>query len=492
MENETKKFVNNKFSFKKLSADKKAELLDLQSGERENVFVFTKKPSVIYWILIAGALIWFVNLFFSSRNMIWESWMLWLNAAISLIAAVVLFFSLSKVLTILSKKRDGYIFTQDEFFNIKDDCVQVTNLKAIEAVQLKEDIGILEVWQGTHEDHIKYGDFADASKLERLFDEWKPEAKNNFTANIDEKKCEYNPAGKFGFIGGLLIVSILLAAGLTYAAHLSNRQYDDEDRWGVAQRGGTIGDFEQYLKIHPTGSHSKEAEEKISASLGKIKSNYEATPKKNSNPEAVAAMNAVLNDIIEHRRRTLYVKVTEKRNLDPEVITQMESEYGYNIEEYAYSAPATNEKFRREKVLNDIKVLLRNIIKDGAVNIELVDEIPAESPSIEVKYDINSIKYFYRFRFASGTGITVHYYPGLEVVFDFSLKSGDAKTQFGITHSELPGNINAGIFRNDDAENYSFDKVLFGKISENFANHLEQQLGLEEIEVSRLAVKRIE
>lgn len=472
---------SKKFSYKKLSADKKAELLDLQNGKGEKAFAFLQKPSIIYWILIAGSVIWIANLFFSSRNMLWESWMLWLNVGITLVASLVLLYSLSKVFAyVFSKKRDGYIFTPDEFFKIKGDCIRVTNLKDIEAVQLKEDLEILEVWQGTHEEHIKYNDFTDVGKLESLFDQWKPEAKSNFAADINEQTCSYNPAGKFLFTTGLIAASILLAAGLSYAAHLSNVEYDDNDRWDLAQRTGTVADMESYLAIHPAGIHSKEAEEKISASLGKMKTVYAAIPKEKAEGEAVEAVNGILDDIIANRLRTIFVKVVEKRNLDPEVINEMEQEVGVNIEEYAYSAPAEGEKFRREKVLNDIKVLFRNIVKEGAVNIELVDELPAENPSIEVNYDINSMKSYYRFYSYSGTNVSVHYYPGLEVIFDFKLKSGNSKKLYGTAYTEFPGNIDAGIFRSDDAENYSFDKVLFGKISENFTKQLERQLGLGE------------
>ncbi len=165
----------SKFSFKKLSADKKAQIIELQNSESKQNFVFNRKPSIIYWVLIIASLIWFINLLLSTQSLRWENWMIWLNIGVSLPAAFLLIFSLSKVAGyFLSKKRNGYIFTPDEFIKIEDDCIQVWNLQDIEAVQVKEDLGILEVWQGTNEEVVKYDDFSEAKRLENLFDSWKP------------------------------------------------------------------------------------------------------------------------------------------------------------------------------------------------------------------------------------------------------------------------------------------------------------------------------
>lgn len=471
--------VSNKFSFKKLSADKKAELIDLQNVESDQTFVFNRKLPIIYWVLLIGSLIWFGNLFMSTQELRWETWMIWLNVGVNLLAAFLFTFSLAKIVgNFTSKKRNGYVFTPDEFIKVKDDCVQVWNLQDIEAVQVKEDMGILEVWQGTDEETVKFDDFSKAKRLEDVFDKWKPSAKDNFAANLRQEKFAFNQSSKFTNLAMIAIASIAVAAGLSLLANHLNTTYDDGARWNLATRGGTLADYEEYLSRHPKGLFAKEANEKISASLSQIKTDYEAKPKIDANAEAVAVMNSVLSDIIENGKRTIYVKVTEDRKLDPAMIEKMKMDTGMSIENYDYSAPAANEKFRKEKIFNDIGVLLRNITQNGVVKLETSDALLENEPSIEVNYTLNSADLYYRIYSYSSGSSSESIYPAVEAVFDLTIKSADAGKNFSTAYTELPGNIEGGMFRQEDAVNYSFDKLLFGKISENLSRHLEQTFGL--------------
>lgn len=465
-------------SFKKLPAEKKEQILRFHKQDSGDVFVFREKLPIIYYLIAAAALGWIAYLFYSSQNILWENWIFWLNAGLTLVAVAALVFSLSKIFAyFLIAREDGHIFTPNEFFRTKGDSIRIWNLKQLESLRVDEDPKQLEVWIGDHEERFDIRDFEKARRLEGLFDGWKLNAAEDFDTGIDDQKYAYSPAGKLTVLAGLTVISLLLTGGIVFAAKTANANYDEDVVWNLAERAGMIEDLEGYKARYPNGRHQTEANQKISTMLGAIKSDYVSKEKPTADPAAVEALTAVLDEIVQNADRRIYVKIKEERQLNDDVIKELESEFGLDVQSYEYTAPASNEEFRKGKVVTDLKLMLRDIVKDGAVEMVQTEDRPENKPFIEVNYVIKSAKMFYSYNLYFQGRNTLNFYPGLEFNYDFVLKSGTAAKEYRNTFSTVPKKTKSVVFNEKDVGNYTFDKNLFSVASEDFMQYLARQFG---------------
>ncbi len=462
-----------------MPTEKQQDLIKLQKHPGEDNFVFLHKFPVFYWVAAVAAVIWFVYLFVSTQNVRWEPAVYWLSAGVTAVAAIVFTFSFVKiVLSIVSKKSDGYIFAPDEFIKVKGDRVKVWNLKQLDSLRVDEDQTEIEVWAGEHEERFKYNDFAEAKKLAKKFDGWKLAATENFAAGLDDAKYSYSSSGTAVIFGLVAVISAVIAGGTFYAAQNANVNYDDDVVWGLAEKVGTIDDLERYKSVHPNGRHVAEANQKISKVIADIKTEYSAKPKAEADANAVETLSAMLDEIVKTADRKIFVKVKETRELDDSVIKELEAALGFDVESYEYTAPASSEEFRKEKVLADMKLALRDIVKDGAITLVATEEIPEQKPSIEINYVIKSAKTYFAYNLYFEGRNSLKYYPGLEFTFDLAMRSGADAKEFKNTYTVLPRTIKPSVFHQEDVANYTFDKTLFSTVTEDFGQQFARYLGL--------------
>ncbi|MEZ5427945.1 MAG: hypothetical protein R2747_16865 [Pyrinomonadaceae bacterium] len=465
-------------SFRKLPPEKKEKLLRLQNSKDENVFFFPAKLSIYYWLAAAAGILWVIYLWFSSQNILWEPWVFWLNAGLTIIAVPALIFSAAKIIGfLLGKKKDGFVFTKDEFIRVKGDRLQVWSLQQLESLRVDEDLNQLEVWSGDHEERFGYREYARAKRLENLFDGWKPEARPDFAAGLADSGFAYSPAGKTVFMAGLAAFSLLLAAGLVWTAQAANVRYDDDVVWSLAERAGTIEELEGYKVRYPQGRHLAEANQRVSALLSRIKEDYAGLPKDKADPAAVETLTAVLDEILKNAARKIYVRVGEKRELDDQVIEDLEKANGVQLEPYEVTVPAYNEDNRKEKVKNDLNLAFRDVVKEGAVELVGTEQPPENAPLIEVNYLIKPAKLIYIDNFVLGGKRTIGYYPGIEFNFDVLMRAGSGGKEYRNTYTVVPAKIDPTSFHKDDMGNYTFDKNLFRVASEEFSRDLGRSFG---------------
>lgn len=476
MNNESFQTSQNKISFRKLTTETKNKLLFMQQDE-ENNFVFSEKLSYVYWLAIVGSLVWIYYIFSASQGNLWENWMFWIITAVTLLASVAFVFSLTKIVSsFVTRIKNGYVVTPDEIIKIKGDCVQIWNLREVEALRIKEEEE-LEVWMGTREERIKFSNREDARRLEKIFDSWKLEAKDGFALDCANHKFAYNSLGKIALAVILVGISASIGVGLAFAAKTANVNYDDDLTWTRVSEIESVTELENYKSRHPFGKHISEADQKISELLNKIKNDYAAGANKKADPSAAAALSALLDEITKSANRTVFIKISEARELDEEVIKQMEVQNGFNINSYEYTAPVGGEEFRKQKLLNDVQLAFKEIAKNGAVKFELTENLPENKLSIEINYLVRSIGMYYESFSWLGGSRSVNYNPGVEYTFNFALKSDAASKNYQTVFSGLPASLDSGIHYEKDAVNYSFDKMYFTSVSEDFGRYLEEKFG---------------
>lgn len=470
--------MNTKLNFGKIPQEIQNKLLNLQRRGDDRI-VFPTKLSIFFWVGLAAAVFWFIYLFSATQTILWEDWMFWLFAGLTLLASIILVFCASKILKFyLAKLKNTYVFTREEFLILDSDAVESWNLKQIEAVRYLEDTKRLEVWSGERQIFVPVYFEKEAHEIVDVFDEWKANSGKGLLEDYQKTEFAYQSAKSVLFYVGGFIFALALTGILSFAAQKMNRNSDDKLIWEQTLRENTIESYEKYKTAHPNGAYIADADAKIGEYVGKLKTDYEANVKKDYNPDAFKTFSSVLDKVSKQPERKIYVKITEKRELDDAVVEKMKNEYRLSIYPYYSTIPANLEEERKNKLFNDIRQVFYKFAKNNLVNFEKTDNLPTDKPSIEINYTARSEEIYYSFFMISGGGGQTSYYPGARYLFDFSMKPGDSETPFETKFDILPPRLNTGAFNEKDAVNYSFEKVFFNTVSESFGNFLAQQYGL--------------
>lgn len=470
--------MNTKLSFAKLPQEIRNKLLILQRRGDDRI-VFSAKLSIFYWIGLAAAVIWFIYLFAATQNILWEDWIFWLFVGLTFIAALILVFCASKILKFyLAKLKNTYVFTQDEFMILDSDAVEAWNLKQLEAVRYLEDTKRLEVWSGERQIFVPASFEKEAHEIVDIFDEWKATANKGLLEDFQKTEFAYKPAKKVLLYVGGLAAALVLTGILSFTAQKLNRNSDDRLIWEQTLRENTIESYEKYKAAHPNGAFVAEADAKIGEYVGKLKTDYETTVKKDYNPDAFKTFLSVLDKVSKNPERKIYIKITEKRELDDAVVEKMKNEYRLSIYPYYSTIPANLEEDRKSKLFGDIRQVFYKFAKNNLVNFEKVDNLPTDKPTIEINYTAKSEEMYYTFFMITSGGGQTSYYPGARYLFNFSMKTGDSEVPFETQFDILPSRLNTGTFNEKDAVNYSFEKVFFATVSESYGKFLAQQFGL--------------
>lgn len=470
--------MNTKLSFGKLPQELQNKLLILQRRGDERI-VFPSKLSAFYWVGLAAAIGWFVYLFAATQTILWEDWMFWLFAGLTFIASVILVFCAFKIFGFyLAKLKNTYVFTRDEFMILDSDAVEAWNLKEIEAVRYLEDTKRLEVWIGERQIFVPASFEKEAREIVEVFDDWKEQSGKGLLDDFRKPQFAYQPAKTVLLYAGGFVAALVFTGVLSFAAQTLNRNSDDKMIWEQTLRENTVESYEKYKVAHPNGAFVAESDAKIGEFVGKLKTDYETNVKKDYNPDAFRTFSSVLDKVSKQPERKIYVKITEKRELDDAVVKKLKETYGISIYPYYSTIPANLEEERKNKVFGDIRQVFYKFAKNNLVNFEKTDNLPTDKPSIEVNYTARSEEMYYSFFMITGGGGQTSYYPGARYFFDFSMKTGGAETPFETKFDILPPRLNSAAFSEKDAVNYSFEKVFFGTVSEGYGNYLAQQFGL--------------
>jgi hypothetical protein len=471
----------NILAFDKLPADVQAKLIELQAPG-ENRFAFIPPLSKFYWLAIIAGVAWCAYMFASTQNYLWESWMFALFAAGSLILISLALFAIYKIIAQkFVKLKDGYIFTTDECIKTKGNRVEFWSLKQLEGFSFREDIKTIEVWIGERVEKIKADNTADAARLEEIFVPWRNNAGESFLSDHIKSENVYRGSAKTAAAVGGAALLLVVAFGVSFAAKTVNRNYDDTRTWKRLENGTTIADFEEYKQRHPQGIYAAEADRKMSEIYGRLKADYVKKAKTTADPSAVTALSDVLTKANEIPNRTIYVRINEKLALDDAVVKKMKQMTGYPISNYDYSIPQSETAFRKDKLLKDLGLTFLPATRSASLNFEMSDNPPAGATVIAVDYVASSVENVYQYSWYSNGSLTTFYNPAAKFEFDLTLKAPDArelyKTNYVSTYTQpsYTGRVDSR-----DAANYSFDKVYFSAVSEDFNRYLSRQFGFTE------------
>lgn len=469
--------------FKKLPPDLQSTIVRLQRPDQDR-FVFFNKLSPLYWLPVAAAAVWLFYFLFATQDYLWEEWMFWIFASVTILLVLAAAFGLEKIIASkFARLKSGFIFTPDECLKVNGGCIESWNLKEIDALRYHEDLNEIELWSGNHEERVKTSQRFDAIKLANIFDEWKAGAKDGILANYEKEEFAYSGGAKYAATAAGAVICILLAGAISFGAKRMNLNYDDRQTWKRIDAIGTVEEYEGYKARHPRGIYAVEAEEKIGDILVKLKDEYKAKAKKSADPNAVSTLSAVLEQAARRPDRTVFVKVSETVSLDESLIKEMETKMGVKFDPFDYSIPRNGGEYRRNKVLIDIRQAFLPSLGNGAIKFELSDNPPENAPLIDVKLAINSdpkeMPYF-RYVYFEDRRQSVTYYAGAKFDFDFTMKGADAAATSQVPYTALPKNLNTGLVDRRDMANYSFDKVYFSSVSEGFGKFLEQVFGFSE------------
>ncbi len=469
----------NILAFDKLPKDVQAKIINWQTPA-EDRFVFIARLSFFYWLAIAAGIVWCIYMFSATQNYLWENWMFWLFAGGSLILISLALYSIYKIIRLkISKLKDGFIFTKDECLKLKGNQLEFWNLKELEGFQFREDIKIIEVWVGERVQKIKADKLDEAQRLESRFDEWRNQSGESFLKDFAKNEFAYNNSIKYAAVFGGLLALLVLSFGASYAAKTMNRNYDDAQTWKRVENAATIGEFEEYKLRHPQGNYESEANRRISEISAKLKVDYTSKVKNTADENAVSAMSELLDGIGKLPNRTIYVKIKETRELDDAVVKKMKQVTGYSISTYDYSIPPTEEAFRKDKLLKDLSLVFLPATRNASVNFEMSENPPANTTVIDINYVARSVENFYRYVWYSNGSYTTFYNPAAKFEFDLTLRSAEAKELYKTNYVSLFTNLGStGLVDSRDAANYSFDKVYFSSVSEDFGKYLGRQFGL--------------
>lgn len=467
-----------KLSVGKLPQEIQNKLLILQRRGEDRI-VFPTKLSIFYWIGLAAGIFWLIYLITATQTILWEIWMFWLFAGLTFIASLIMVFCAAKIINhFTAKLKDTFVFTHDEFIILGSNAVESWNLKQLEAVRYLEDTKRLEIWSGERQIFVPVSFEKEAHEIVDVFDNWKRNAGEGLLEKFQKDEIAYNSSKTaLNYAGGFVIV-LVLAGIFSFSAQKLNRSSDDRLIWEQTKRENNIDSYEKYKNLHPDGAFVGEAEAKIGEYIGKLKTDYEQNVKKDYNPDAFKAFSAVLDMISKQAERKIYVKVTEKRELDDAVVQKLKETHRVSIFPYYSTIPPNLEEERKNKVFGDIRQVFYKFAKNNLVTFEKTNELPADKPSIEVNYTAKSEAMIYQFYTITGNGAVTQIYPGARYFFNFSLKTGSSETPFATEFSIVPPRLNSSAYDQRDAVNYSFEKIFFNTVSESYGNYLAQQFGL--------------
>lgn len=469
-----------KVGFNKLPPDLQNTIIRLQRPDQDR-FVFFNKLSPIYWLPVGAAAVWLFYFLFATQDYLWEEWMFWIFASVTVIMVLAAAYAVKKIIASkFARLKSGFIFTPDECLKIGGGSVESWNLKEIDALRYHEDLNEIEVWTGNHEERIKTSQKFDAIKLADLFDEWKAGAKEGILANHKKGEFAYSAGVKYAQTAVAAIVCILLAGAISFGAKRMNINFDDRQTWKRIDSIGTVEECEGYKARHPNGAFAAEADRKIGDILVKLKDDYKAKAKKFADPNAVSALSTVLEQAARRPDRTIFVKLSETLSLDNALIKEMETEMGVKFDPFDYSIPKSGAEYRRNKMFGDIRQSFLSSLGNGAIKFELTDNPPENAPLIEVKLAINSDpkeRPYYRYLHFEDRRQSITYYAGAKFDFDFQMKWAGAGAPYQVPYTGLIKDLNTGLVDRRDMANYSFDKVYFSSVSEGFGKFIEQVFG---------------
>lgn len=473
--------ANNILAFNKLPKEIQEKLIELQTPAAGR-FVFAPRVPLFYWLAIAAGIGWGIYMFASTQNYLWTEWMFWLFAGGSLVLISVALYAIFKIVSSkFAKLKDGFVFTHDECIKTRGSRVEFWDLKELEGFQFREDIKTIEIWIGERVEKIKTDNTDDAGLLERQFVEWRNNSGESFLHAFVKTETAYNDTVKYAAMFGGLIILLAVSFGVSYAAKVMNRNYDDTQTWKRLENGTTVGDFEEYRQRHPNGIYRAEAERKMSEIFGKLKDDYAKKVKKTADENAVKGLNELLETLGKLSNRTIYVRIRETRELDDAVVKKMRQMTGFSISTYDYSVPPTEEAFRKDKLLKDLSLVFLPATRSASLNFEMSDNPPANTTTIDLNYFVRSVENFYRYNWYSNGSITTFYNPAAKFEFEMTLKSADSKELYKTSYVSMFTNPRyTGLVDSRDAANYSFDKVYFSSVSEDFTAYLSRQFGFTE------------
>lgn len=469
----------NAVAFSKLPKDVQSKLIELQTPSPDR-FVFLAKTPILAYLAIAVGIGWTIYMFIATADYLWEPWMFWIFAAITLILVTLAIFSAFRILrSLLQKTRDGYVFTRDECISFAGDRIGFRGLKELESFQFLENIRTIEVWIGEVVEKIKAHDSAEAMRLDESFIDMRAAAGDPFLKPIMDDSNAFNPGPAKAALVAVVLGALLASIGLSYAARVMNRSHDDDQSWKRTENSQTVADFVAYKDRHPTGRNAAAADQKIAEIMNRSKEAYTNGLKSSSNPSAVAALTALFDSVAANGERKVYVRFTEDRQLDETIVKKLKKDTGLPISSYDFTIPTTAFQFRKEKILNDISVAFLPATRNASIEFQLIDEVPAGSPVIEVKSVMKSIEFYYYFNWYSTTGgNTTFYNPGAKFEFDIEFRPGNDAGNYKSQYiSNFTQNLKPAAFDMRDAANYSFDKVYFGAVSEDLAKFLQREFG---------------
>ncbi|HEY8562728.1 MAG TPA: hypothetical protein VIL74_20290 [Pyrinomonadaceae bacterium] len=470
---------DNLLAFDKLPAEVQAKLIEWQTPGDDR-FVFVPRLPVYFWLAIAAGLGWCVYLFVSTENYLWETWQYGLFLAGSLVfIPLALFAVYQAVAAKFARLKNGYVFTRGECIKTDGNRVEFWSLKELEGFQFREDIKIIEIWIGDRLEKIKAESASDAAALERVFVEWRNAApEKSFLSALAKPETAYSGSLKLAATAGAAVALVAVSFGVSFAAKTMNRDYDDARTWKRLENGTTVADFEEYKQRHPAGRFAAEADRKMAEIFGKLKDEYAKKVKPAADPSAVDALSQLLETAGKIPNRTIYVRINETRELDDAVVKKMKQVTGFPISNYDYSIPATEVAFRKDKLLQDLGMVFLPATRSGSMNFELTDDPPANCATIDVKYFARSVENFYRYNWYSNGSITTFYNPAAKFEFELTLKSPDARELYKTSYVSLFSNLGStGLVDSRDAANYSFDKMYFSSVSDDFSKYLGRQFG---------------
>lgn len=472
---------NNSLAFNKLPKEVQDKLIELQMPSEERYGFFPNVP-LFYWLAVAAGLGWLVYMFFATQDYLWEYWMFWIFAGVSVILVPLALFGLWKIVSPwFAKLKKGYLFTKDECIKTDGNQVEFWNLKQLEGFQPIEHLKMIEIWIGERVEKIKAPNFFDAERLDREFVSRRNESQPSFLEGYAKPEYAFQGSASKIVTAVLLVVFLLFGFGLSYAAKVINRNFDDSQTWKRTEQSALVADFEAYKERHPNGSYSADADKKISEIITRSKEDYIKNAKPTADQNAVQALSQLLEKFGTIPNRTIYLKVNETRDLDEATVRKMKEFTGLPIQSYDFAIPATQTQYRKDKLLNDISVLFLPATRTANVKFELSDNPPSGSPVMEVNFSMKSQEIYYRYLWVSSGNPTMYYNPGAKIEFDFALNSADSQNLYKANYvSQFTNNLSSNTFDMRDAANYSYDKMYFSAVSEDFANYLGRQFGFTE------------
>jgi len=140
-----------------------------------------------------------------------------------------------------------------------------------------------------------------------------------------------------------------------------------------------------------------------------------------------------------------------------------------------------DEKFRKDKLLKDLSLVFLPATRSASINFEMTENPPENAATIDLNYAARSVENFYRFNWLSNGRMTTFYNPAAKFEFEMTLKSADARELYKTSFISLNSNLGTGqFFDMRDVANYSFDKVYFSSVSDDFTKYLSRQFGFTE------------